>query len=195
MNINKRFYQARKRILIGALKISIISGGFQMNEADVLNKLNELSKKYPHFPDGRVNYTGTTYAPVVNVFIKFADEILLLKRSDRVASYKGKWNSVGGFIDEPMPIVEKALGEAEEELGITRPMIKRIISGEPFELSDSEIKKTWLICPFMLELSSKPEIRLDFEASEYRWINPSQIIKFDRVFGLEKSYEACMKKA
>ncbi len=166
-----------------------------MDEKGVLKKLDELSKRYSHFPDGRVNYTGTDYSPVVNVFVKFRDEILLLKRSDKVANYKGKWNSIGGYIDEPMPIVEKALGEVEEELGISKSMVKRIVSGDPFELYDPEIKKTWLICPFIFELSSRPEIRLDFEASEYKWIKPEEITKFDHVFGLEKSYEACMKKA
>jgi isopentenyldiphosphate isomerase len=164
-----------------------------VKESDVLKKLDALSRKYPHFPDGRVNYTGTDYAPVVNVFIKFDGEILLLKRSEKVANYKGKWNSIGGFIDEPMPIEEKAIGEAEEELGISRSAIKQVISGEPYELYDPSVKKTWLICPFVIEMKSKPEIRLDFEASEYRWIRPEQITEFDIVFGLEKSYAACMK--
>ncbi|MDE1865436.1 MAG: NUDIX domain-containing protein [Candidatus Micrarchaeota archaeon] len=164
-----------------------------MDDSDVLKKLAELSKRYAHFPDGRVNYTGTDYAPAVQVFIRVNGEILLLKRSDKVANYKGKWNSIGGFIDAPMPIQEKAIGEAEEELGITRSMIKQVITGDPYELYDPAIKKTWLICPFILELNSKPEIRLDFENSEYRWIKPGNITKFDRVFGLERSYAACTK--
>jgi 8-oxo-dGTP pyrophosphatase MutT (NUDIX family) len=164
-----------------------------MEESDVIKKLQELSKSYSHFPDGRINYTGTTYAPVVNVFIKFGDEILLLKRSDKVANYKGKWNSIGGFIDEPMPIEQKAIGEAEEELGISKSMIKRVIAGKPYELYDPEIKKTWLTCPFVIEMLSKPEIRLDFEASEYRWIKPSQLKEFDIIYGLERAYAACLK--
>lgn len=165
-----------------------------MDESFVREKLGELSGRYPHFADGRVNYTGTDYAPVVNVFIKVGDEILLLRRSDKVANYKGKWNSIGGFIDEPMPIEQKAIGEAEEELGISRPMIKRIVAGRPFELYDPEIRKTWLICPFLLELSEKPKITLDWETSECLWIKPDQITQFDRVFGLERSYQACIEK-
>ena len=165
-----------------------------MDRTAVMGKLAELSKKYPHFPDGRINYTDTNYAPVVNVFIKVGDEILLLKRSDKVANYKGKWNSIGGFIDEPTPIEGKAVSEAEEELGISKSMITRIISGEPFELYDPSIKKTWLVCPFVIELAAKPEIKLDFEATEYRWIKPEELANFERVFGLERSYVACAER-
>ncbi len=163
-----------------------------MDESDVSKKREELSKIYPHFPDGRINYKDTNYAPVVTVFVMFAGEILLVKRSDKVGTYKGKWNAIAGYIDDKEPIRQKALGEVREETGITGPIIRKVIAGTPYELEDKGIGKTWLICPFIVELNSKPEIKLDFEGTEYKWIKPEQITEFDRVFGLERSYAACL---
>ena len=164
-----------------------------MDEADVISKLEALGKKLPHFSDGRINYTNTDYAPVICVFIRFDNQILLLKRSGKVSNYKGKWNAITGFIDKPEPLKEKALGEVEEETGITKELIKEVILGTPYELPDDEINKTWLVCPFVIELNSRPKIKLDFESTEYKWIKPEQLNAPDTVRDLGKSYAACLK--
>ena len=48
-------------------------------------------------------------------FVRYNDEILLLKRSDKVWTYKGKWNVVAGYLDEIKPLREKALEELREK--------------------------------------------------------------------------------
>ena len=165
-----------------------------MEEAYVLSKLESLKKELPHFPDGRIDYTKASYAPLVSVFMQFNGEILLVRRSQNVGNYKGKWNAISGYIDRIEPIRERALIELEEETGIKRATIKEVIRGEPYELNDAEIGKIWLVCPFVVKLRSKPEIRLDMESTECRWIKPEELMNFDTVTGLDKSYAACMKK-
>ncbi len=76
--------------------------------------------KLPKFPDGRIDYSSSDKAPVLTCFVRFEDKILLLKRSDRVGTYRGKWHTVAGYIDEPKPIQQKALEELEEEPDIHR---------------------------------------------------------------------------
>ena len=71
--------------------------------------LNELSKKLPKFEDGRIDYSNSNISIVVTVFVKFQDEILLLKRSDKVSTYQGKWNTVAGYIDDLKPIKNKII--------------------------------------------------------------------------------------
>jgi len=165
-----------------------------MEETEIIEKIESLGRELPHFPDGRIDYTNTAYAPVVTVFIKFEDEILIVRRSDKVGNYKGKWNAITGYLDRAEPLEGKALGEVEEETGIGRNIIKELIRGTAYELQDSAIKKTWLVCPFIMVLDSKPEIRLDFESTEYRWIKPQELTRFDIVIGLDKSYSACLKE-
>jgi len=162
-----------------------------MEEQRILEIMEELGRGLPRFPDGRIDYTHSDLAPVVSVFVTFRGRLLLLKRSGEVTENKGKWSSVSGYLDRMEPIREKVIGELEEETGIGEGFIAEIIIGEPYETFDEETKKKWLICPFRVELNRKPEIRLDFEHTEYRWIRPEEIGDFDTIIDLEKSYSRC----
>ncbi len=142
-------------------------------------------RNLPKFPDGRIDYSFSKKAPVINCFVKYKNKILILKRSDKVRSYKGKWNSVGGYIDEDKPIKQKVLEELYEELKIGSEFIKDVKEGESYEVIDGDIERTWIIFPFMVELSKKPNIILDFEHTDFKWINPDELFKYDVVPGLE----------
>ncbi len=148
---------------------------------EISDILNEFSNTLPHFPDGRINYSNSNKAPVITCFVKYKDEILLLKRSDKVSVYKGKWNTVAGYLDEPKPLAEKALEEVHEEVGITKDNVSAILLAEPYEFKDNEIQKTWIIHPILIELKNKPKIELDWEHTEYKWIKPADLKKFDIV--------------
>lgn len=165
-----------------------------MEEADVIRNVEGLGRKLPHFPDGRIDYTNASYAPVVTVFIRFEGEVLIVRRSNRVGNYRGKWNAISGYIDKTEPLERKALAEVKEETGITGVIIRNVIIGRPYELEDAAIKKTWLVCPFIVELNSRPKIKLDFESTRYKWIKPEELGRFDTVKCLDKSYRACLGK-
>ncbi len=165
-----------------------------MDEKDVIAKIKELGRKLPKFPDGRINYRDTDYAPVINVFIAYGDELLMFKRSDKVGTYKGKWNTVAGYLDRPEPLRNKALGELREETGITIDDISLLIQGEPHEDYDEEIYKTWLVCPFLVELTKKPDVKLDFEHTECKWVKVNELHKLDLVPGMEQSYRMLLGK-
>ena len=66
----------------------------------MLELLEKFSKKLPKFPDGRIDYRNSKEAAVVSVFVMCGNELLLLKRSDRVGNYKGRWNVAAGYFDE-----------------------------------------------------------------------------------------------
>jgi len=154
-----------------------------MNIRPLLEQFSSL----PRFPDGRINYTGSDKALVLTCFVMYEDRILLLKRSDKVGSYRGKWNSVAGFVDEPVPIEDKILEELREELGISPDMIGGIKVGKPYEFHDAYIKKTWLIIPCLARLEREQEIKLDWEHTDYAWIDPERIGYYDTVANLEES--------
>lgn len=149
--------------------------------------LREFAKKLPKFPDGRIDYSNSDEAPVLNCFVKFQDEILILKRSNKVRAYQEKWNSVGGYLDESKPIRKKILEELKEELGILKKDINKIKVGVQYKFFDSDIKKTWIVYPSLVELKQKPKIKLDWEHTKYKWINPKDIIKYDIVPRLDES--------
>lgn len=159
-------------------------------EKEILEVVKKLSKTLPKFPDGRINYSNSDIAPVITVFVKYKDKILLLKRSDKVKTYKGKWNTVAGYLDELKPIKEKVLEELEEEVGIKEDAISAIQFGEPYKFVDEKINKTWIIFPILVELEEKVEIKLDWEHTEFKWVKKEELDNFDTVPNLDKSLES-----
>ena len=162
-------------------------------EEKILNIIKEFAKKLPKFPDGRIDYSNSDIAPVITVFIKYEDKILLLKRSDKVRVYQGKWNTIAGYLDEIKPVREKIVEEIKEEIGISEDNISSIYIGEPYEFTDIEVNKTWIVCPVSVELRNEPNIKLDWEHTEYKWIKPEKLKKFDVVCNLDKSLENVFK--
>jgi 8-oxo-dGTP diphosphatase len=157
-----------------------------MDEKHVLKKIKELGETLPKFPDGRINYTDSKYAPIIVVFVRYRGKFLLLKRSQKVGNYKGKWNTISGYLDTIEPIEQKAIEELEEETRISRDIISSLTLGKIHEHRDSALDTKWLICPFLAELKSKPRIELDFEHTEYVWCEPNDINKFDTVKSLSE---------
>ncbi len=158
-------------------------------ESEIERQVKELTERLPRFPDGRIDYSHSEVALVVTCFVTFQDKILLLKRSDKVRTYRGKWNTVAGYIDEPKPLREKALQELSEELGISAEDIESITFGQPFEFHDLAIKKTWRVHPVLAALKRWVEIKLDWEHDDSRWILPDEIKNFDIVPRLEDSLQ------
>lgn len=162
-------------------------------EEKILEIVGEFSEKLPKFEDGRIDYSNSDTAPVITVFIKYKNNILLLKRSDKVLTYKGKWNTVAGYLDEPKPIREKVIGEIKEELGIEENNIFSIFIGEFYKFKDKKINRTWIVFPVLAELKNKPEIKLDWEHTEYKWIKPEEIGNFEIVTNLRDSLNRVIK--
>ncbi len=162
-----------------------------MEVEKILEHVREIAKDLPRFSDGRINYTGCKEAAVISIFIKYDDKLLLLKRSDNVGTYKGKWSTVTGYLDKIEPPLKKALEEIREEIGIADTEFLEIIAGEPFDIVDESIGKIWFTCPFLAILKELPEITIEGEHTEYRWINPDELREYDLALDIDKAYEAC----
>lgn len=161
-----------------------------MNVDTQIREALSLFDNLPRFPDGRIDYRTANTALVLTCFVTHGDELLLLKRSDKVAAYQGKWNAVAGYIDEPKPFVDKVMEEVREELGIDHAYIDEFRVGIPHKIDDEELQKTWIIVPARIELSEKTKIKLDWEHTESKWIKQAELGAYDVVPGLQVSFEA-----
>ncbi|MDG6228819.1 MAG: NUDIX domain-containing protein [Candidatus Thermoplasmatota archaeon] len=150
-------------------------------EEEIRSLIKSFSEKLPHFHDGRIDYTHSDTALVITIFICLDDKVLLLKRSDKVLTYKGKWNTVAGYLDELCPIREKVSEELSEELGITENDFSMVKIGASYTFFDPLAKKTWIVYPVKVELDHNVSIVLDWEHTEYTWIKPEEIDLFDTV--------------
>jgi 8-oxo-dGTP pyrophosphatase MutT (NUDIX family) len=118
--------------------------------------------------------------------LKYGERILIVRRSDKVGSYRGRWAGISGFIEKNEKPLETALKEIGEETGLTKDKIVLLKSGKKFEVRDEDLKKIWIVHPFLFETRTE-EIAIDMEHEEYEWIRPSELANYDTVPELERS--------
>ncbi|RLF51112.1 MAG: NUDIX hydrolase [Thermoplasmata archaeon] len=117
---------------------------------------------------------------VVTAVLKNGDKILILKRGDKVRTYKGRWACVSGYLEENEGALERAYIEIEEETGLKRDDVKLIKAGEPIEFYDEKEKMSWRVHPFLFE-AKRGDVKIDWEHTEYKWIYPEEIVKYETV--------------
>ncbi len=152
---------------------------------DKIPKIVKSSHKdLPHFSDGRVDYSESEMAPTTVIFLKYNEEILLLKRSDKVTHRKNSWGVVAGYLDELKTLVKKALEEVSEETGITKDKISSIIIGEVYRFQKEET--TFVSHPILMELKTKPRIELSWEHTKYKWVKIGKAGEYLPKYALEE---------
>jgi 8-oxo-dGTP pyrophosphatase MutT (NUDIX family) len=117
---------------------------------------------------------------VVAVFLRHGGQICLLKRSSAVGSAPGRWHCVTGFLEPGIEPLEQALTEIVEETGLEGGSVTLIASPAPLRIERPEQGWVWVIHPFLFDVSS-PELQLDWEHDEYRWIDPADLETADCV--------------
>jgi isopentenyldiphosphate isomerase len=162
------------------------------DESAYVTLIDRLSKTLPKRKDGRIDFTKAKTAPVVTIYVQYKDRILLLKRSQDVLTYKGKWNTVAGYLDQKRPIREKIFEELNEELGIIEKDIQSYHIGQSYSFVDSSIDREWIVFPVLVKLSNISSIRLDWEHTDYTWILPVEIDNFDTVPNAKKSLQSAL---
>ena len=120
---------------------------------------------------------------VTCLLVNIDGELLVLKRSDKVRTYKGLWGGIAGYIEEGEEAYETALKEMREETGLEEKDIEFIEKVNPVKFTDfyEGEKYDWEVFPFLFKYEKKDKIHIDWEHSEYRWISPSEIEKMDTV--------------
>jgi len=122
----------------------------------------------------------------VTSFLTKDDQYLILKRSDKVRTMKEFWAGVSGIIEGNEEPIYRAKKEILEETNITENQITLVRSAPQIRINSPQYANhEWLIFPFLFSVK-EPKIRLNWENSEYRWITPPELTKFQTVPSLEK---------
>ena len=129
---------------------------------------------------------------VVTSFLSFDNKILILKRSKKVSTYKGKWAGISGYIEDEKPL-DAAYREIFEELGLKKEDIKLIGRGNILKVKDDDLRTIFYVHPFLFELTSKKDLKLNFEHTQYRWVDKKELEKVETVPQLKEALESCMK--
>ena len=123
---------------------------------------------------------------IVTSFLENSEEILLLKRSQKVKSMKNLWAGISGIIEvEEIPI-KRAQIEIYEEVGIRESDIKLIREGGMILIESPQYDNhQWEVYPFLFSCD-KIEVKLNWENSDSRWIDRSKLSNFETVPSLDK---------
>ncbi len=116
---------------------------------------------------------------VVTCFLESDGEILLLRRSERVGSYQGRWAGVSGYIEKTPD--EQALVEIEEETSLGEEDLDLIKKGEPLPVEDKKLGVRWLVHPYLFHIKDRGKVKIDWEHKETKWIAPEDLGKFETV--------------
>jgi 8-oxo-dGTP pyrophosphatase MutT (NUDIX family) len=128
----------------------------------------------------------TRSTKIVTCILKKADKILILKRSNKVKSMKSLWAGVSGIIEKNELPLARAKIEIFEELGIKNEEIKLLKEAEKMRIVSPQYENhEWEVFPFLFEIQES-KIKLNWENSEFKWINVEDISKYDTVPNLDK---------
>ena len=123
---------------------------------------------------------------IVTSFITNKDKVLLLKRSNKVKTMKGMWAGVSGIIEKNEDPLCRAKIEIFEEVGIVEEKIKLLKTAKRLRVSSPQYQNhEWEIFPFLFG-TEDPTIKLNWENSEYRWIDVNEITNYETVPSLQK---------
>jgi len=130
---------------------------------------------------GVVDLPSVTEKHVVTCILRNRGRILLLRRSDRVGSYRGQWAGVSGYIEHGESDEAAARRELEEEIG--RGMAKLVKHTDPERFRDGDI--VWCVHPFLFDVDDR-SVKIDWEHQAFAWVAARDIAKYPTVPGLQQ---------
>ena len=99
---------------------------------------------------------------------------------------KGLWSGVSGIIENDEIPTNRAKIEIFEEVGIKENKINLVKSVEKIKISSPQYENhEWEIFPFLFE-TKNPTIKLNWENSEFKWINIDELENYETVPNLQK---------
>jgi ADP-ribose pyrophosphatase YjhB (NUDIX family) len=141
---------------------------------------------------GQIDYTNIRRAPVIDCVVKYKDKILIVQRNSKINFYPDYWNGISGFLDDEKSVGQKAKDELKEETGLEEKYIVDIVEGEIFEQDEPEYDKIWIVHPVLVEVKTD-KIKLDWEAQDFRWIDPKEVDNYKLVPGFDKVLRTLLK--
>ena len=98
---------------------------------------------------------------------------------------KGLWAGISGIIEGSEEPLQRAKTEIFEETGLMEDHIGLLKAAPQMQISSQYANHQWSVFPFLFSVKD-PEIKLNWENSEYMWIYSSEISKYQTVPSLDK---------
>lgn len=124
---------------------------------------------------------------VVTVFLSHMGKLCLVRRSEKVGTYKGRWSGISGHLEgDPQ---EHFMVELREETSLKPGEYVLLRQAGTVVIPDEKSARIWCVHPFLCEVHDPSRITLDWENTELRWVDPREMKELDTVPGLWEVYE------
>jgi 8-oxo-dGTP diphosphatase len=114
----------------------------------------------------------------ITSFLESDGEVLILRRSEKVSTYKGVWGGIAGQIKEKDTPEEQARFEISEETGLLEQDIELVKAGPPLVFEDTTFKVKKTVYPFLFHVKDRRKIKIDWEHTGMKWIKPAEIVNY-----------------
>jgi translation initiation factor 2B subunit (eIF-2B alpha/beta/delta family) len=129
--------------------------------------------------------------PVVTCFLRSEGEVLLLRRSDAVGSYRGQWGGVAGHVADDAgrdrDPKTAARAEIDEETGLA-DAVTLVRQGDSFRVEDADRGVWWVVHPFLFDCKART-VQTNQETTETAWVHPPEILTRETVPRLWTSWD------
>ncbi len=126
--------------------------------------------------EGSVSIKNIAEKDVATVYLLKGNQILLLKRSDKVSTYKCQYGGISGYIEKEETPEETGRREMMEECGITDA--KLLSKGKIVYVRDD--RTIFRITPIIMK-TEQENIRLNWENSESIWVDMDKLNSYETV--------------
>ena len=166
-------------------------GSREKNKQKATEMALSLLKEYLTKCISKVTDSALEEKHVVTCFLEHGKRILILRRSQKVGTYRGSWAGVSGYMERSD--TEQAFTEISEETELYKNDLKLIKKGEPLEVIDRSLNRKWIVHPFLFHVKAPEKIRIDWEHTEAKWIKPQELTNYKTVPGLKKALARVIK--
>ena len=130
---------------------------------------------------------------VVTGFLRRGGRVLLVRRSEQVSTFRGRWAGISGYLESDMPL-DQARQEIREETGLRDDQFHLICEAPTLEVPDEETQTCWMVHPFLFDVEETGVIELNWESSDLRWVTPDELHEFPTVPALATALAACLRQ-
>ena len=118
---------------------------------------------------------------VVMAVVRRHGRICVARRSQDVATSRGLWSVVTGYLEPGVEPTTQVWQELDEELGLNAPTVRLAHRLAPLPLTSPASRKQFLVHPFLFEAEEQCEPVLNWEHTDLAWVLPDRLKDADCV--------------
>ncbi|PSP84775.1 initiation factor 2B [Halobacteriales archaeon QS_1_68_17] len=121
---------------------------------------------------------------VFTCVLRQGGEVLLVRRSESVGTYTGRWGMVSGYAEGDPDGAARREIEEETGLGDAADLVR---AGDPFAVEDAALDRRWVVHPYLFDCGSR-DVDPNEEVADWEWTAPTAILRRETVPDLWRSY-------